>query len=146
MKRTAKTLLSGIAVGAVAFVSSACVAPPLTYPLLLAGEEDATVEVQALLGSPPPVITSSSELVAEVARKLVKPEPGCELFPASRVIWRAPAAQTTAAIELRIPCDDAVAGRWYELTITGDDQVGFVVALATKQSICKRGVDGVLCV
>ena len=42
--------------------------------------------------------------------------------------------------------DDSIAGAWYELTITGDDQTGFVVSLATRRLICHRGVSGNLCV
>ena len=98
------------------------------------------------MGTPPPVEKDSTQLVATVAAALAEPIAGCELRPAAEVVWRAPASPTTAAIELRTPCDDSVAGTWYELTLTGDDQTGFVVALATKQSICKRGVSGTLCV
>jgi hypothetical protein len=141
------TVLARLVVaGTAVLATAACVAPPLSHPLLLAGSQDATAEIQALLGTPPPVEKDSARLVATIASALAKPNPGCELLPAAEVIWRAPASPTTAAIELRAPCDDSVAGAWYELTITGDDQTGFVVALATKQLICRRGVSGALCV
>jgi hypothetical protein len=141
------TVLARLVVaGTAVLATAACVAPPLSHPLLLAGSQDATAEIQALLGTPPPVEKDSARLVATIASALAKPNPGCELLPAAEVIWRAPASPTTAAIELRAPCDDSVAGAWYELTITGDDQTGFVVALATKQLICRRGVGGALCV
>ena len=140
------TLARVVAAGTAVLATAACVAPPLSHPLLLAGSQDATAEIQALLGTPPPVEKDSARLVATIADALDEPIPGCELLPAAEVVWRAPASPTTAAIELRTPCDDSVAGTWYELTITGDDQTGFLVALATKQSICKRGVSGTLCV
>jgi hypothetical protein len=132
--------------GTALLATAACVAPPLSHPLLLGASQDATAEIQALLGTPPPVEKDSARLVATIAGALAKPIQGCELLPAAEVVWRAPGSPTTAAIELRIPCDDSGAGAWYELTITGDDQTGFVVALATKQSICRRGVSGGLCV
>jgi hypothetical protein len=140
------TLARTVATGAALLATAACVAPPLTRPLLLARTEDATAEIQALLGAPPPVEKDSARLVATIADALADSIPACELLPAAEVVWRAPASPTTAAIELRTPCDDSVAGTWYELTITGDDQTGFVVAQATKQGICRRGVSGTLCV
>jgi hypothetical protein len=144
MRRT--TLARLVAAGAAVLATAACVAPPLSRPLLLAGSEDATAEIQALLGTPPPVEKDSAKLVETIADALAKPSAGCELLPAAEVVWRAPASPTTAAIELRAGCDDSIAGAWYELTITGDDQTGFVVALATRQLICWRGVSGALCV
>lgn len=144
-RRIRSSLLAAVVVGVMAMATAACVAPPLTHPLELAAAEDATAEIQALLGTPPPVEKDSGALAATIARKLVTPIAGCELLPAAQVIWRTPGSPTTAAIELRTPCDDSVAGTWYEVTMSGDDQTGFVVALATKQSICKRGVSGVLC-
>jgi hypothetical protein len=136
-----------VVTGTALLATAACVAPPLSHPLLLGASQDATAEIQALLGTPPPVEKDAARLVATIADALAKQtNPGCEVLPAAEVVWRAPASPTTAAIELRVPCDDSVAGAWYELTITGDDQTGFVVALATKQSICKRGVSGTLCV
>jgi hypothetical protein len=140
------TLARLVAAGTAVLATAACVAPPLTHPLLLAASEYATAEIQALLGTPPPVEKDSARLVATVADALAEPSAGCELLPAADVIWRAPASPTTAAIELRVGCDDSIAGAWYELTITGDDQTGFTVALATKQLICRRGVSGALCV
>ena len=140
------TLARLVVAGTAVLATAACVAPPLTHPLLLAGSQDATAEIQALLGTPPPVEKDSAKLVDTIADTLDAPIAGCEILPAAEVIWRAPGSPTTAAIELRTPCDDSVAGTWYDLTITGDDQTGFVVALATKRSICKRGVSGVLCV
>ena len=140
------TLARLVVAGTAVLATAACVAPPLTHPLLLAGSQDATAEIQALLGTPPPVEKDSAKLVDTIADALDAPIAGCEILPAAEVIWRAPGSPTTAAIELRTPCDDSVAGTWYDLTLTGDDQTGFVVALATKRSICKRGVSGVLCV
>jgi hypothetical protein len=135
-----------MAAAAVALTASACSTPPLTYPLQLAEATDATSEIQALVGTPSPPITDTKELADLVARRLVSPDPGCELQPAAQVIWRAPATPTVAAIELRFSCDDSVDGAWYEVTMTGDSQTGFTVALATKQAICGRGVSGTLCV
>jgi hypothetical protein len=136
-----------VAAGTAILATAACVAPPLSRPLLLAASQDATAKIQALLGTPPPVEKDSARLLATIAGALVKQtNPGCEVLPAAEVVWRAPASPTTAAIELRAPCDDSVAGAWYELTITGDEQTGFTVALATKQNICWRGVSGALCV
>jgi hypothetical protein len=137
---------SGLAAAGVALTVAACTTPPLTHPLQLAAPEDATSEIQALVGSPSPPITDTAELADLVAHRLVTVDTSCELQPASQVIWRAPANPTLAAIELRFSCDDSVAGTWYEITMTGDDQAGFTIALATKQAICKRGVSGVLCV
>jgi hypothetical protein len=140
------TLARVVVAGTAVLVTAACVAPPLEHPLLLAGSQDATTEIQALLGTPPPVEKDSAKLVATIADKLDQPSAGCEILPAAEVIWRAPGSPTTAAIELRSPCDDSIAGAWYELTITGDEQVGFTVALATRRNICWRGVSGALCV
>jgi hypothetical protein len=140
------TLARLVAAGTAVLATAACVAPPLEHPLLLAASQDATAEIQALLGTPPPVEKDAARLLATIADKLDQPGTGCEVLPAAEVIWRAPGAPTTAAIELRTPCDDSIAGAWYELTITGDDQAGFVVALATRQNICWRGVSGALCV
>ena len=136
----------GVAAAAVALTASSCATPPLTYPLQLAAAEDATSEIQALVGNPSPPVTDTAELADLVARRLVKPDPSCELQPVAQVIWRAPATPTVAAIELRFSCDDAIAGTWYEVTMTGDSQAGFTVALASKQAICTRGVSGPLCV
>ena len=143
--RAKRLLWLGLAAAGVA-LTAACTTPPLTYPLQLAAPEDATSEIQALVGNPSPPITNSADLADLVARRLVTVDPNCELQPAAHVIWRAPATPTVAAIELRFSCDDATAGTWYEVTMTGDSQAGFTVALATKQAICTRGVSGALCV
>ena len=119
-----------VVAGTAVLATAACVAPPLSHPLLLAGSQDATTEIQALLGTPRRSRRTRPGS-SQRSPALDEPIPGCELLPAAEVVWRAPASPTTAAIELRTPCDDSVAGTWYELTITGDDQTGFVVALAT---------------
>lgn len=57
-----------------------------------------------------------------------------------------PTEPASAALEVRGLCDDSVDGIWYEITIEGDDQFGWVAATATKQYICGRGVAGEVCV
>ena len=134
-----------MAVGTMAMATAACVAPPLTHPVQLADAQDAKTEINDLLGTPPPVEKDAAKLVETIAAKLVVPVPNCQLLPASEIVWKAPGPQS-AAIELRTPCSTSVAGTWYEITLAGDDQVGFTVDAATKQLICKKGVTGTACV
>ena len=78
--------------------------------------------------------------------KLTGQREGCEVLTIAQVVWVAPSEPASAAIEVRGLCDDAVEGLWYEITIEGDDQLGWVAATATRQEICARGVSGALCV
>jgi hypothetical protein len=141
-RRILLALLGVLAIGA-----TACRIPsPLTYPLLLTPAVDATAEVQALLGDPPPAAQTSAEVARNLAVKLTRQHEGCEVLTIAQVIWVAPSEPASAAIEVRGLCDDAIAGTWYEITIEGDDQLGWVAATATKQDICARGVSGTVCV
>ncbi len=67
------------------------------------------------------------------------------MFTVAQVVWIQPSDPAAAAIEVNGLCDDSVAGVWYEVTIEGDDQLGWVIATATKQDICGRGVSGTVC-
>ena len=64
------TLARLVVAGTAVLATAACVAPPLTHPLLLAGSQDATAEIQALLGTPPPVEKDSAKLVDTIADAL----------------------------------------------------------------------------
>ncbi len=81
-----------------------------------------------------------------MAERLTRLHEGCEVLSVAQVIWVAPSEPASAAVELRGLCDDSVEGVWYELTIEGDDQLGWVVATATRQDISARGVSGAVCV
>ena len=141
-----RRILAGI-LGAVAIGATACRVPsPLTYPLLLTSPVDATAEVHELLGDPPPAAQTAPEVARHLAIALTRQHEGCDVLTIAQVIWVAPSEPASAAIEVRGLCDDAVAGIWYEITIEGDDQLGWVAATATKQEICARGVSGAVCV
>ena len=129
-------------------ILAACRIPsPLTYPLLLTPPADALAEIEQLLGDPPPRAETPVERARQVAQRLTRQGEGCEVLTIGQVIWVDPnEATASAAIEVRGTCDDAVRGAWYELTFTGDDQLGWVVATATRQDICTRDVSGGLCV
>ena len=130
-----------------AVMMTACRVPsPLSYPLELTPPVDATTEVQSLLGEPPPVATRPHDVATNLAMKLTGQREGCEVLTIAQVVWVAPSEPASAAIEVRGLCDDAVEGIWYEITIEGDDQLGWVAATATRQEICARGVSGALCV
>lgn len=135
-------------IGVVALASvllTACRIPsPLTYPLELTPPVDATAEVQALLGDPPPAAQRPHDVAANLAMRLTSQHEGCDVLTIAQVIWVAPTEPASAAIEVRGLCDDAVEGIWYEITIEGDDQLGWVAATATRQEICGRGVSGAL--
>lgn len=127
-------------------VSTACRVPaPLTPPLLLTPEVDATDEVLELLGDPPPAARRPGEVAQRLAVRFTRQSVTCEVLTIGEVKWVRPTEPAAAAIEVRGLCDDAVAGRWYEITIEGDDQLGWVAATATRQDICKRGVSGAVC-
>lgn len=129
-------------------VLAACRIPsPLTRPLTLTPPTDALAEIDQLLGDPPPPAETPSERAHQVAERRTGQSAGCEVLTIAEVVWVDPnEATASAAIEVRGTCDDSVTGAWYELTFTGDDQFGWVVATATRQDICRRGVIGGLCV
>jgi hypothetical protein len=138
------TLIAGV--GALAITLTACRIPsPLTYPLQLTPPVDATDEVLAIIGPPPPA-TTSIDAARHFAAKLTRQMEGCEVVTIGQVIWVEPSDPAKAAVEARGLCDDAVSGVWYEVEIEGDDQLGWVVARGTRQDICGRGVSGGLCV
>jgi hypothetical protein len=143
--RGRRVLLGVVAIATVAL--TACRIPsPLTYPLQLTPPVDATAEVKQLLGTPPPPPAASpAEVARQLAIALTTQHEGCEVLTIAQVIWVAPTPPATAAIEVRGLCDDSVDGIWYEITITGDNQVGWVLATATSQHICSRGVSGAVC-
>jgi hypothetical protein len=125
---------------------TACRIPsPLSYPLELTPAVDATAEVRALLGDPPPPAQRPHDVATNLAVRLTAQREGCEVLTIGQVVWVAPTEPASAAIEVRGLCDDAVEGIWYEIAIEGDDQLGWVVATATRQEICGRGVSGGLC-
>jgi hypothetical protein len=127
-------------------VLTACRIPsPLSYPLELTPAVGATAEVHALLGDPPPAAQRPHDVATNLARTLTAQREGCEVLTIAQVVWVAPTEPASAAIEVRGLCDDAVEGIWYEITIEGDDQLGWVAATATRQEICARGVSGELC-
>jgi hypothetical protein len=146
--RATRTRLGVLAVATLAAVLlTACrVPPPLEYPLELTRGVDATTEVRALLGDPPPAAQRPHDVAANLAAKLTRQHEGCEVLTTARVIWVAPTEPASAAIEVRGLCDDAVEGLWYEITIEGDDQFGWVANEAWRQEICARGVSGTVCV
>jgi hypothetical protein len=131
------------AVAAAAMALTACIPSPLSYPLELATPVDATAEVEQLLGDPPQPATRPHDVARNLAVALTGQHEGCEVLTMAQVMWVAPTEPASAAIEVRGTCDDAVEGLWYEITIEGDDQL--VVASATRQDICARGVSGGIC-
>ena len=132
--------------GALAFTLTACNIPsPLSRPLQLTPPVDATTEVLAIVGSPAPPAQTSTDAARHLATKLTGQREGCEVFTVAQVVWIQPSDPAVAAIEVNGLCDDSVAGVWYEVTIEGDDQAGWVIATATKQDICGRGVSGTVC-
>jgi hypothetical protein len=136
-----------VGVGALAVTLTACRLPgPLTYPNQLTPPVDATAEVLAIIGSPAPPAQTSTDAAKHLASKLTGQRDGCEVFTLAQVVWIEPSDPATAAIEVNGLCDDSIRGIWYEVTIEGDDQLGWVVATATSQNICGRGVSGGLCV
>jgi hypothetical protein len=138
-------LRAGVGVAVLAAVALGCTVPkPLTYPLTLTPPRDATSEVQTHAGTAPAFTAVGRARV--VAASMSGVEPGCEVFRIAQVMWVSGGAPARAAIELRGFCDDSVQGAWYELTLEGDDQLGWVVASATKSDICARGLSGTLCV
>ena len=136
----------GVATVAAAVLTGCQIPSPLSYPLELARPVDATAEVQELLGDPPDEATRPHDVARNLAMALTRQTEGCEVLTIAQVIWVAPSEPASAAIEVRGLCDDAVEGLWYEITIEGDDQLGWVAATATRQDICARGVSGGLCV
>lgn len=145
MGRT-RLAVAGVVVIAAMGLTSCRIPSPLSYPLELTPPVDATAEVHELIGDPPPAATRAHDAATHLAMRLTGQREGCEVFTIAQVIWVAPTEPATAAIEVRGLCDDAVEGIWYEVTIEGDDQFGWVVATATTQQICARGVSGGLCV
>jgi hypothetical protein len=119
---------------------------PLSSPLELTRPVDATDEVEDLMGTPPPVAERPHDVAKTLAMRLTGQREGCEVVTIAQVIWVAPSEPASAAIEVRGLCDDSIEGLWYEVTIEGDDQFGWVAAAATRQDICARGVSGGLCV
>jgi hypothetical protein len=136
--------IAGVAV-ATAVLGACRIPSPLTPPHELTPAIDATAEVQGLLGEPPPVSTRPHDVAQALAVRLTEQRDGCEVLTVAQVMWVAPTEPASAAIEVRGLCDDAVEGLWYELTIEGDDQLGWVVAAATRQDICARGVTTGVC-
>ena len=137
-------------VGLTGLVLTACGIPsPLSYPLELTSPVDATTEVQAIIGDPPPAAVRPHDVATDLARKLTFQHEGCEVLTIAQVVWVAPFESASdppsAAVEVRGLCDDSVEGIWYEITIEGDDQLGWVAGTATRQEICARGVSGALC-
>jgi hypothetical protein len=123
----------------------ACNVPkPLTYPLTLTPARDATTEIRRVIGQP--TVQRPGQLAQAIAARLSGKKPGCEVFVVARVIWVSGGEPARAAIESRGTCDDSVQGAWYEVTMEGDDQAGWVVSAATKADICRRGISGNVCV
>jgi hypothetical protein len=100
--------------------------------------------VRMLAGQQP--VQQAVQRAQIAANRMSGTKPGCEVFVVARVMWATAGEPARAAIESRGTCDDSVGGAWYELTLEGDDQAGWVVASATKSDVCKRGVSGTLCV
>lgn len=134
----------GAAVG-VAVLGACRIPSPLTPPHELTAAVDATAEVQDLLGEPPPASRRPHDVAQALAVRLTAQREGCEVLTVAQVMWVAPTEPASAAIEVRGLCDDAVEGLWYEITIEGDDQFGWVAATATRQDIGARGVSGGVC-
>ena len=112
---------------------------PMTVP------RDATDEIVDLLGTPGPTVERPEELAQAVADALVV-EPSdsqCEAGPPTAVVASVtPGEPTFAVVEVRVGCDDSVAGARYDLAMEGDDSLGWVVSSATRQDICRRGSGG----
>ncbi len=145
MKRVG-TRVAGVA--ALVLLLAACfVPPPLTRPLVLTPPADAKADIAKLLGDPPPQADTPLARARQVAQRLTRMADGCDVLTIADVVWVDPNESTaSAAIELRGVCDDSTLGTWYQLTFSPDAQLGWVVATATKQAICARGVASGLCV
>jgi hypothetical protein len=144
-------LRAGAGVTLLAAATLSCTLPePFTYPLQLTPPRDATAEVQRLA-----VLNGKGGLswpgpphgrLQYIANNMSGVKPGCEVFVVARVVWVMTGETARAAIESRGTCDDSIGGGWYEVTMEGDDQVGWTVASATRSDVCRRGVSGTLCV
>src|SRR5262245_17264655 len=85
--------------GIVAIGLAACrVPPPLAHPLMLTPPVDATAEVHQLLGDPPAPAQSPTEVATQLAVRLTRQSPGCEVLTIAQVIWAAPSEPAAAAI------------------------------------------------
>jgi len=143
--RRARVGLIGAFVISSAGMSACRIPSPLSYPLELTPAVEATAEVHALVGDPPPRAQRPHDVATDLAMRLTAQREGCEVLTIAQVVWVTPTEPASAAVEVRGLCDDAVEGVWYEITIEGDDQLGWVAATATRQEICGRGVSGGLC-
>jgi hypothetical protein len=112
---------------------------PMTVP------RDATDEIVDLLGTPGPSVERPEELAQAVADALVvePPDEQCEAGPPTAVVASVtPGEPAFAVVDLRVGCDDSVAGARYDLAMEGDDSLGWVISSATRQDICRRGTGG----
>jgi hypothetical protein len=138
-------LRAGVGAAVLASVALSCTVPqPFTYPLQLTPPRDATAEVRLLGGQQP--VPTAAQRAQVVAHGMSGVKPGCEVFVVARVMWVTAGEPARAAIESRGMCDDSIGGGWYEISMEGDDQAGWVVASATRSDVCRRGVSGTLCV
>jgi hypothetical protein len=138
-------LRAGAGVTLLAAATLSCTLPePFTYPLQLTPPRDATAEVQGLAGSQP--VQTAEQRAQIIANRMSGVKPGCEVFVVARVMWVTAGESARASIESRGACDDSIGGGWYEMTMEGDDQAGWIVASATRSDVCRRGVSGTLCV
>ena len=100
--------------------------------------------VNAILFQPLPV-ERPEELAQAVADALVvePPDEQCEAGPPTAVVASVtPGEPAFAVVDLRVGCDDSVAGARYDLAMEGDDSLGWVISSATRQDICRRGTGG----
>jgi hypothetical protein len=114
--------------------------PTSAAELVAAAPEDATVLITDLLGDPPPVVIDPTDLAELVADALASAGDPTQVDEVSS------GEPATAVITLIVREDDSIGGVRYTITMEGDDSLGWVVASATSENLCRRGVDGPLCV
>ncbi len=114
--------------------------PTSSAGLVAAAPEDATVLITDLLGDSPPAVVDPADLAELVADALASAGDPTQV---DEVSGGEPA---TAVITVIVRDDDSIGGVRYTLTMEGDDALGWVVASAMSENLCRRGVDGPLCV
>lgn len=115
--------------------------PPTSAPGLVAAEpEDATLLITGLLGTPPPAAIDPADLAELVADALAS---GGDPTGVDQVSSGDPAS---AVITVAIRGDDAIGGVRYTLTMETDGSGSWAVSSAASENLCRRGIDGPLCV
>jgi hypothetical protein len=114
--------------------------PTAATGLVAAAPEDATVLITDLLGDPPPTVTDPSDLAELVADALASAGDPTQVDEVSS------GEPASAVITVIVREDDSIGGVRYTISMEGDDTLGWVVASATSENLCLRGVDGPLCV